>query len=122
MVVDRSCYGDVLAASGVGTLHRIEGIMRKDDYNQIFEETFKKDARQLRLGWRCWFQHDNEPKHKAKVVTEWFNKAKINVLEWPSLSPNLNPIENLWRDIQRISTSWKRFTKKCKVKFRLIFV
>ena len=85
MVVDRSCYGDVLAASGVGTLHRIEGIMRKDDYNQIFEETFKKDARQLRLGWRCWFQHDNEPKHKAKVVTEWFNKAKINVLEWPSL-------------------------------------
>ena len=47
---------------------------------------------------RWWFEHDN-PKHKAKVVTEWLYKVKINVLEWSWQSPDLNPIENLRREL-----------------------
>ena len=86
----------------------------------------KKDAQKLGLGRRWWLQHDNDPKHKAKVVNEWLNKAKINVLEWLSQSPDLNIIENLWsalmRDIKRISTSWKRSAKKNAAEFHLICV
>ena len=50
------------SASGVGALHRIEGIVRKEDYhyNKILEETLKKDARKLRLGQSWWFQHNND--------------------------------------------------------------
>ena len=69
------------SASGVGTRHRMKGILDKN----------MKDAQKHGLG-RRWFQHDNDPKHKAKVVTEWLNEAKINVLEWPSQSPDLKPI------------------------------
>jgi hypothetical protein len=40
------------AESGVGTLHRIEGIMKKEEYKEILEENVKRDVRNLGLGRR----------------------------------------------------------------------
>lgn len=42
------------------------------------------------------FQHDGAPIHKARKTTEFLNRRNVPLLDWPSCSPDINPIENVW--------------------------
>ena len=41
--------------------------------------------------------HDGARRRKSKVVSEYLTKSKVEILDWPENSPNLDPIETLWR-------------------------
>jgi transposase len=45
---------------------------------------------------------DNFQTHKAKVVREKANELDIELIYLPPYSPDLNPIEYLWKSIKRL--------------------
>jgi hypothetical protein len=80
-----------IAAGGTGALHKIDGIMREENYMDILKQHLKTSVRKLKLGCKWVFQMDNDLKHASKVVAKWFKDNKVKVLEWSSQSPDLNP-------------------------------
>ena len=49
------------------------------------------------IGGPFWiFQLDNASIHTANSTREWFLNNGVHVIPWPSVSPNLNPMEIVW--------------------------
>ncbi|GFT51869.1 transposable element Tc1 transposase [Trichonephila clavipes] len=48
---------------------------------------------------------DNSPIHTARITTSWLENNQIKVLDWPAKCPDLNPIENVWAEMERISNN-----------------
>ena len=61
------------------------------------QENLISSVKSLELPSDYIFQQDNDPKHTAKSTKKWLSENSVNVLQWPSLSSDFNPIRNLWR-------------------------
>ncbi len=57
--------------------------------------------RRLFQGRPCVFQQDNAKQHTAAITTAWLSRRRVQMLNWPACSPDLSPVENIWRIIKR---------------------
>ncbi len=83
-----------ISTYGMGSLHVLEGIMNAERYIKVLEQHMLPSR-------RCVFQQDNAKPHTAAITAAWLRSRRVRVLNWPACSPDLSPIENIWRIIKR---------------------
>ncbi len=89
-------------AHGIEYLYKIDERMDAALYYKILKEDLLETLRYYKYKVNdIVFQHDNDLKHKAYLTITWLNKNSVVVLNWPTQSSDLNPIEHMWNELDK---------------------
>uniref|UniRef100_A0A158P4H4 Tc1-like transposase DDE domain-containing protein n=1 Tax=Tetranychus urticae TaxID=32264 RepID=A0A158P4H4_TETUR len=83
------------ANGGTTEIAFCQGKMNSDDYQDILANYLLPVGPLITSGDYTLMQ-DNAPIHRSKSTKDWLEVNEVKILPWPALSPDLNPIENLW--------------------------
>lgn len=85
-----------VAASGTGKTAQVDRNVDSGKCQQILEANVKPSVKILKLKSDWLLQQNNNPNYSSKATMNSFNKCKLKVLEWPSLSNNSCLVSQAW--------------------------
>ena len=85
---------------GLGPLVPVKGNLNATAFNNILDDSvlptlWKQFGEGLFL-----FRYDNTPVHKARVIQKWSVEICVEELDLTAQSPDLNPINHLWYELE----------------------
>ena len=113
---------------GTGYIAMIDETLDSQLYIQILQEELQMSIEEWGMAKdELVFQHDNDPKHTAKVTRAYLEsvnmtEAEGTLLYWPAQSPDLNPIEHMWAYLKKQLGKYQTRPKSCKELWQRISV
>ena len=125
----KSAYANIwgtMSASGLSAIHimprgqtvdaeyYVEDILEKEvkPLFKISKRTNEATTNKMVVNKRRFtFQQDGAPAHTSKHAQDWCLQNVPNFInkdDWPAISPDLNPMENLFQHSNRKSILWPR--------------
>lgn len=101
------------SAHGPGYMAMFDGSMDAAGLRDIFRDYLLPTVKEHfgeSADW--WLLHDNDPgRHKSQVLKAFMHNNYVRPLDFPPYSPDLNPIENLWAEMDKLMDSTQANTK-----------
>ena len=88
------------SSNGYVQIKRIEGNLNSQAYIDILRDKLLQNLNKL-LPQAGFFQQDNAPIHSSKQTRAFLLQNHIQVMDWPALSPDMNPLENVSAEISK---------------------
>ncbi|KHJ80443.1 hypothetical protein OESDEN_19882 [Oesophagostomum dentatum] len=94
--------------------------MDSAEYQQVLSSRLLPLFRRHR-GRDLLFQQDNARIHVSRSTVAFLSEHRIKLLDWPTRSPDLNPIENLWGIlVRRVYSGNKRYESVTELRNALV--